>query len=92
MRAPDGTHFDKVRALVEKNKTLDLGDIVLVERDESNAPRFSRPGDDETLAVWRKQFLPGRLYTMGRLRTRGRATSPKQNVAPEVPEGGWGDD
>jgi predicted ATPase len=71
---------------------LDLGDIVLVERDETNSPRFSRPGDDETLSVWRKQFLPGRLYTMGRLRTQGRATRPKQNVKPEVPEGGWGDD
>jgi predicted ATPase len=47
---------------------LDLSHIVVVEREEGQ-PVFRRPDADQ-LAEWSKSFLPGKLYTMGRL-TRG---------------------
>jgi predicted ATPase len=49
---------------------LPLSTIITVERDGDGAPLFSRPGNEENLQKWAKDFTPGRLYTMGTL-TRG---------------------
>jgi predicted ATPase len=49
---------------------LDLSHIVLVERDETGQPTFSRPSDVESLQDWAKKYSPGQLYTMGRLQTQ----------------------
>lgn len=46
---------------------LKLEQLVLVARDEMGEPRFYRPGNDEKLKEWAKEFAPGRLYTMGSL-------------------------
>lgn len=46
---------------------LHLSQIVLVERDETGQPVFSRPGDQESLREWARKFSPGKLYTMGQL-------------------------
>ena len=46
---------------------LKLDQLVLVARDETGEPRFSRPDDDAKLTEWAKEFAPGRLYTMGSL-------------------------
>lgn len=46
---------------------LELEHIVLVERDESGQPVFSRPADQDSLQEWSKRFGPGRLYTENRL-------------------------
>jgi len=47
-----------------------LSQIVVVERDDSGSPQFTRPGTQSALDSWAKEFSPGRLYTMGVL-TRG---------------------
>jgi predicted ATPase len=52
---------------------LTLSQIVLVERDESDQPIFSRPSDRESLQEWAKKFGPGKLYTMNRLSQKGQA-------------------
>jgi predicted ATPase len=71
---------DEIRTLVESGRSqvivtthspylldlLDLSHIVMVERIDGQ-PTFTRPGDQETLQRWAKDFSPGRLYTMGRL-------------------------
>jgi hypothetical protein len=49
---------------------LDLSHIVLVERINGQ-PIFTRPVNDKELQKWSKRFGPGKLYTMGRLSTRG---------------------
>jgi predicted ATPase len=49
---------------------LDLSHIVLVERDETGQPTFTRPSDVESLQDWAKKYSPGQLYTMGRLQTQ----------------------
>jgi len=46
---------------------LSLSHIVLVERDETGAPVFTRPADQGSLEEWAKTFSPGRLYTMSKL-------------------------
>ena len=46
---------------------LTLNQLVLVARDETGEPRFYRPGSDQKLKEWSKDFAPGRLYTMGSL-------------------------
>lgn len=51
---------------------LTLSQIVLVERDESGQPIFSRPADQESLQEWAKKFAPGKLYTMNRLSQKGQ--------------------
>jgi predicted ATPase len=52
---------------------LDLSHIVLVERDETGQPTFTRPSDVESLQDWAKKYSPGQLYTMGRLQTQNNA-------------------
>ncbi len=49
---------------------LDLSHIVLVERDETGQPIFTRPSDKESLQDWAEKYSPGKLYTMGRLQTQ----------------------
>ncbi len=46
---------------------LPLSSIVIVERDQSGSPVFTRPGTQTELAKWAKDFTPGKLYTMGSL-------------------------
>lgn len=46
---------------------LSLSQIVLVERVDGQ-PVFTRPGDQASLVEWARQFGPGQLYTMDRLR------------------------
>lgn len=46
---------------------LTLDHLVLVERDDNGHPQFLRPGDNENLQRWAKDFAPGKLYTMGSL-------------------------
>jgi predicted ATPase len=45
---------------------LDLSQIVVVERNKSGAPTFTRPSKQK-LKGWTDKFAPGRLYTMGNL-------------------------
>ena len=52
---------------------LTLSQIVLVERDDTGQPVFSRPSDQESLQDWAKKFGPGKLYTMDRLSQNGQA-------------------
>jgi len=47
---------------------LKLSQIVVVERDASSAPLFSRPATQKSLEEWALKFSPGKLYTMGRLK------------------------
>ena len=49
---------------------LSLSHLVLVERDKTGAPRFSRPAEDAALRKWAKDFAPGSLYAMGTLSNR----------------------
>lgn len=44
-----------------------LSQIIVVERDEKNSPKFRRPADDQDLKMWAEKFAPGKLYTMGSL-------------------------
>ncbi|BAZ36724.1 hypothetical protein NIES4101_26440 (plasmid) [Calothrix sp. NIES-4101] len=76
---------DEIKNLVEAGATkviitthspylldlLLLSQIILVERDETGQPVFSRPADQESLQEWSKKFGPGKLYTMNRLSQRG---------------------
>jgi hypothetical protein len=47
---------------------LKLSQIVVVERDESGSPVFTRPGSQKSLEDWAQKFSPGKLYTMGKLK------------------------
>ena len=47
---------------------LKLSQIVVVERDASGSPMFTRPASQKTLQEWAKKFSPGKLYTMGKLK------------------------
>ena len=47
---------------------LKLSQIVVVERDASGPPVFSRPASQKTLKEWSQKFSPGKLYTMGKLK------------------------
>jgi predicted ATPase len=49
---------------------LSLSQLVLVERDKTGAPRFTRPAEDAALRKWAKDFAPGSLYAMGTLSNR----------------------
>ena len=69
--------------------SLDVDDLIVVERDENGYPRFYRPKANRDLDAWRKRFTPGRLYTMGLLRQR-IAQPTGEDLSPETPEGGWG--
>ncbi|HAG85836.1 MAG TPA: chromosome segregation protein SMC [Cyanobacteria bacterium UBA12227] len=76
---------EEIRNVVEAGKTqviltthspylldlLSLSQIILVERDDTGQPVFSRPADQESLQEWSKKFGPGKLYTMNRLSQRG---------------------
>lgn len=71
---------------------LELEDLVLCQRDAAGEPRFHRAGSDKALQVWRKDFTPGKLYTMGRLQQMGRGLPQGDAPAtPHAPEGGWDD-
>jgi predicted ATPase len=45
---------------------LPLSSIIVVERDESGQPTFTRP-DEKALGEWATKFAPGQLYTMSQL-------------------------
>ena len=45
---------------------LGLDEILLVERINGQ-PVFFRPGEDERVQIWAKNFAPGDLYTMSQL-------------------------
>lgn len=45
---------------------LPLSSIIVVERDETGQPTFTRP-DEKALGDWAKEFAPGQLYTMSQL-------------------------
>ncbi|MBE9151819.1 AAA family ATPase, partial [Coleofasciculus sp. LEGE 07092] len=76
---------DEIRNVIEAGKTqviitihspylldlLSLSQIILVERDDTGQPVFSRPADQESLQEWSKKFGPGKLYTMNRLSQQG---------------------
>ncbi|MGK7873813.1 MAG: AAA family ATPase [Xenococcaceae cyanobacterium] len=76
---------EEIRDVVETGKTqviltthspylldlLTLSQIILVERDETGQPIFSRPADQESLQEWSKKFGSGKLYTMNRLSQQG---------------------
>jgi predicted ATPase len=47
---------------------LKLSQIVVVERDASGSPVFSRPSSQKSLEEWAEKFSPGKLYTMGKLK------------------------
>ena len=47
---------------------LKLSQIVVVERDASSSPVFSRPASQKSLEEWAQKFSPGKLYTMGKLK------------------------
>lgn len=71
---------------------LDLDDVMLCERG-AKGPEFSWPASRREMAVWRQNFMPGRLYTMNALQ---RDHAPDSNVSGSTvgdrPDGGWGDD
>lgn len=46
---------------------LTLEHLVVVERDASGHPMFTRPADSTKLKNWSETFAPGKLYTMGNL-------------------------
>ncbi|NER97688.1 MAG: ATP-binding protein [Symploca sp. SIO1B1] len=76
---------DEIRNVIEAGKTqviitthspylldlLSLSQIILVERDDTGEPVFSRPVDQKSLQEWSKKFGPGKLYTMNRLTQQG---------------------
>ncbi len=45
---------------------LPLSSIIVVERDETGQPTFTRP-DEAAMGEWAKGFAPGQLYTMSQL-------------------------
>ena len=47
---------------------LKLSQLVVVERDTSGAPVFTRPASQKSLEEWAQKFSPGKLYTMGKLK------------------------
>ena len=47
---------------------LKLSQIVVVERDASGSPMFTRPASQKSLEEWAQKFSPGKLYTMGKLK------------------------
>ena len=47
---------------------LKLSQLIVVERDESGSPVFTRPASQKSLEDWAKKFSPGKLYTMGKLK------------------------
>lgn len=47
---------------------LKLSQIVVVERDASGSPVFTRPASQKSLEEWAQKFSPGKLYTMGKLK------------------------
>jgi predicted ATPase len=47
---------------------LKLSQLVVVERDASGSPVFSRPASQKSLDEWSQKFSPGKLYTMGKLK------------------------
>jgi len=55
-----------------------LEHIVLVERDDSGQPTFTRPASQKELEIWAERFTPGELYTMGRLTSAGSLQSQDQ--------------
>ncbi len=77
---------DEIRSIVESGSSqviltthspylldlLPLSQIVLVERDSTGQPIFSRPADQKSLNDWAEQFSPGKLYTMGQLSQEGK--------------------
>jgi len=50
------------------NKYLNLPQLVVVERDTSGSPVFTRPASQKSLEEWSEKFSPGKLYTMGKLK------------------------
>ena len=46
---------------------LKLSQIIVVEREESGTPVFTRPESKKSLEDWAQKFSPGKLYTMGKL-------------------------
>jgi len=83
---------EEIRNVVESGKTqiiatthspffldlLLLEHIVLVERDDSGQPTFTRPASQKELEIWAERFTPGELYTMGRLTSAGSLQSQDQ--------------
>jgi predicted ATPase len=49
---------------------LTLSHIIIVEREDSGSPIFTRPDDNDALKEWTEKFTPGQLYTMSRLGRR----------------------
>jgi len=46
---------------------MKLSQIIVVDRQGGDSPRFRRPASEKELVKWANQFSPGKLYTMGRL-------------------------
>lgn len=46
---------------------LKLDHLIVVDRDASGTPVFTRPGSQKALDKWAQNFSPGKLYTMGKL-------------------------
>jgi predicted ATPase len=47
---------------------LNLSQLIVVERDTSGSPVFTRPSSQKSLEEWAQRFSPGKLYTMGKLK------------------------
>jgi len=47
---------------------LNLSQLVVVERNTSGSPVFTRPASQKSLEEWAQKFSPGKLYTMGKLK------------------------
>lgn len=47
---------------------LNLSQLIVVERDTSGSPVFTRPASQKSLEEWAQRFSPGKLYTMGKLK------------------------
>lgn len=47
---------------------LSLSQLIVVERDSSGSPVFTRPSSQKSLEEWSEKFSPGKLYTMGKLK------------------------
>lgn len=48
---------------------MNLKEIVFVEKVDGDV-KFSKPSDNEDLAIWSEKFTPGKLYTMSRLNSK----------------------
>jgi len=46
---------------------LPLSPIIVVDRDDSGSPQFTRPSSQKELKDWTEEFTPGKMYTMGTL-------------------------